>query len=74
MDGWQNIHPVQYQSGSGMGEEGRWVAMERCMEEAIPRLAMEDVCTVEERCLKCRNAKSLTRIASRWLVPSLGNS
>lgn len=70
MDGQNMRNSMQYQFGGSMEEEKRWLAMEK----VIPRLALKDVWTSDERCLKQRDAKPLTRIGSRWLVPSLGNS
>lgn len=54
---------MQYQFWGSLEEERKWLATEHCMEKAVPRLALKDVWT--------RDAKPLTRIGSRGLIPSL---
>lgn len=61
-------YPMQYPFGCSLEEERRWLTLEHCMEKLIPRLALKDIWTSDERCLKHRDAKPLTRRGSRWLM------
>lgn len=64
-------HPMQHQFWGSLEEERKWLAVEHCMEKAVPRLALKDVWTRDEGCLEHRDAKPLIRIGSRGLIPSL---